>query len=78
MAVKYTYWDKEKTKTKYESHKDENGNLHRTDGPAWTYYREDGSVERETYWINDHFFSKEEWETHPLVIAALVTKNVRV
>jgi len=104
MSVEYKYYDEEKTKMKLEDYTDENGDTHRTDGPAFIRYREDGSVqfgsyfingnrhrtdgpsriwyredgrvEREEYWIHNGELTKKQWEVHPEVIAALVTKNV--
>lgn len=35
---------------------------HREDGPAQIEYNEDGSIAYETYWVNDEYLSKEEWE----------------
>lgn len=76
MSVEYKYWDKEKLVKYDEVHKDENGNWHRIDGPALILYREDGSIKCAGYWINNLYLTKEEWETHPLVIAALIDKKL--
>jgi len=44
MSVEIKYYDKEKTRIKYVCYLDKHGSFHRTDGPAFIIFNEDGSV----------------------------------
>lgn len=53
-----------------------NGKMHNLTGKAWARYDDDGKVENGEYWVNDERVGELEWETHPLVIAALINKKL--
>lgn len=70
------YYDLRHTKIQDQWYQNVDGLLHNIEGPAYIRYTEEGFVERAVYYINGKELSKQQWEIHPMVIAALVDKKL--
>lgn len=55
---------------------DDYGLRHSVECPAVIAYNIDGTVEYERYYIHGRILTKELWEVHPLVIAALIDRRI--
>jgi len=56
------YYGDKKIKIFCEYYFNSNFDVHRLDGPAEIWYRENGEIESEDYFINDIKYSKEEFD----------------
>jgi len=58
---KICYYDDAETKIQSKYHYNSKCKLHRLDGPAMIWYHRSGEIRTERYFINDEYYSKEDF-----------------